>query len=104
MLNGRRIRCFCSCPAKDKALWVARILTTHPRVGQGGDDIVLADGLDTIDASDFDTGLIGHGYFASDHQVMNDLAVVVNQMLPPQQRKLKAVPRIPPLRLWLLSP
>jgi hypothetical protein len=35
---------------------------------------------------------------------MNDLAVVVNQMLPPQQRKLKAVPRIPPLRLWLLSP
>ncbi|MDP2162196.1 MAG: alpha/beta hydrolase, partial [Flavobacterium sp.] len=59
---------------KDKALIASkRIRKGYTRLGEGGDNIVIVDGLDSVDASRVDTSLLGHGYFADTQPLLNDI-------------------------------
>jgi hypothetical protein len=60
-----------------------------PRVGQGGPHLVLIRGVDTIDASPIDLGLLGHGYFAENKQVIDDLFMLIRHGLSPDSRNLR---------------
>ena len=44
---------------------------------------------DTIDASDIDTDLLGHGYIASNRDVIDDLILLVEQKRPPPRIRLQ---------------
>jgi esterase/lipase superfamily enzyme len=61
--------------SRDAALIASQKLAGYPRAGQGGQDIVVVPGLDTVDASAVDTSLTGlnHSYYADASQMLSDL-------------------------------
>ncbi|HKV39011.1 MAG TPA: alpha/beta hydrolase [Blastocatellia bacterium] len=76
--------------SNDKALAASRRLRSgYPRAGESGSGIVLANGIETIDASDVRTDLLGHGYFADTAALINDLYHLMRHGLPPDQRNLR---------------
>lgn len=79
----------------DSALKLSNTLHSGERIGQGGNDVFVYKGLDTIDASGIDTSLLGHSYFAEKKILITDLKEVITKSLPPTKReslieKLKA--------------
>lgn len=73
---------------RDKALLISRkIRHDYNRLGEGGENIVLVDGLESIDASKVDTALLGHGYFADTQSLINDIHMVFLG-IPPDSRLL----------------
>jgi esterase/lipase superfamily enzyme len=72
--------------ANDKAITASRGIHGYRRAGDViGDPLVVA-GLDTIDASDRDTSLMGHSYFSQRYEVLNDLYVLVGVGHEPNRR------------------
>jgi esterase/lipase superfamily enzyme len=61
--------------SRDTALVAAQRFAGYPRAGQGGQDIVVTPGIDTVDASAVDTSLtgLGHSYYADASQILSDL-------------------------------
>jgi esterase/lipase superfamily enzyme len=74
--------------SEDKALLLSMKLHRDPRAGLSGHDRCLAPGIDTIDASTIDTSLIGHGYFAENRTVMDDIFLVLRHQFAPNLRHL----------------
>ncbi|MEA2049004.1 MAG: alpha/beta hydrolase [Campylobacterota bacterium] len=70
----------------DAALKLSKTLHGGERIGQGGDDIIVFKGLDTIDATGIDTSLLGHSYFAEKKILVKDLKDVIHKSLPPSKR------------------
>jgi hypothetical protein len=62
---------------------------------------VEVDGIDYVDASNVDTDLIGHGYYAETKDLLNDLYYSVRLRLPASLRYLQEVPQ-PPGRYYRL--
>jgi esterase/lipase superfamily enzyme len=61
--------------SRDAALLAAESFAGYPRAGQGGQNIVVTPGIDTVDASSVDTSLtgLGHSYYADASQILSDL-------------------------------
>ncbi|QAA81233.1 alpha/beta hydrolase [Aequorivita sp. H23M31] len=76
---------------KDNALRASRSFRKNlRRVGDGGADIVCAKGIETIDASDIDTDLLGHGYFAQTKSLLDDISTILEKNEIPEKRNLKS--------------
>ncbi|WP_328786086.1 alpha/beta hydrolase (plasmid) [Streptomyces canus] len=71
---------------KDQALNMSQRFVRHPRAGQAGDGIVVVDGVDTIDVSDLDTGLMSHSYVGSHRSVVSDLFYLLHRGHRPSDR------------------
>lgn len=75
---------------KDKALMLSEFVRyDYPRAGQGGSNICIVPGIDTIDASDVNTDFLGHGYFAATKPLINDIYNVIANAHRPDKRLLK---------------
>jgi len=61
--------------SRDFALTASQQYSGYPRAGQGAPNIVVVNGIDTVDASSVDTSLIGvrHQYYADNSQILSDL-------------------------------
>ena len=70
----------------DIALRSSAMLHGAPRAGLAGDAMVSAAGIDTIDMSDVDADLLGHGYFAADEGAIYDLFRLLWRGDPPERR------------------
>lgn len=72
----------------DSALKFSNGIHGGNRIGQGGDNIFVFNGLDTIDATGIDTSFLslGHSYFAEKEILVNDLKEVIYKSLPPSKR------------------
>jgi len=68
---GRPITLYAS--SKDEALGASRKFHSYPRAGESGAALTVVSGIDTIDATDVDTSLLGHSYFAQARPVIQDL-------------------------------
>jgi len=68
----------------DRALAASRAIHVDKPVGLGP---FFADGLDTINADQVNTEILGHGYFASAHQLLLDLNLLLRFNLEPDQRQ-----------------
>jgi esterase/lipase superfamily enzyme len=68
---ARRITLYAS--SKDVALRFSKKVHGYPRAGESGENIVLLDGLDTIDVSSVDTSLVGHSYYGDNRSVLSDM-------------------------------
>lgn len=76
--------------SKDKALAASRkIHGDYPRAGEAGAGLVIVDGIDTVDASDVGTDLLGHGYYAEALSLINDMYQLTENGLPPEKRNLR---------------
>jgi esterase/lipase superfamily enzyme len=64
--------------SRDRALNLSKDFHGYPRAGDSADQIVLANGIDTIDASAVDTGFMGHSYFGATRSVLEDIYALIN--------------------------
>jgi esterase/lipase superfamily enzyme len=71
--------------AKDKALATSGIIHDHPRVGFFP-PITLVDGIDTVEVSNIDLTLLGHGYFADARDLLQDMHQLLIHNSSPEQR------------------
>ncbi len=80
----------------DRALEASQKFSSFPPLGLAGTALFLADGLDTIDASDVDFDQLGlnHTYFGV-KAVIDDLKLVLHEGLLPARRKLSEMKRDP---------
>ncbi|MCO5950524.1 alpha/beta hydrolase [Mucilaginibacter flavidus] len=77
---------------KDQALKASRkIHGDILRTGLSAGEIVICDGIDTVDASNVDTDRLGHGYFASTAPLLNDIYQITRNDHSPEERNLRAV-------------
>jgi esterase/lipase superfamily enzyme len=65
-----------------------RIRAGVARAGDGGENIFVAKGIDTVDASAVGADLfgLGHSYFATNRTLLSDIYYVVNEHLPVVKR------------------
>lgn len=77
---GKRVTLYAS--SKDRALQLSDKLSTFPRLGESGNKLVVVPGIDSIDASDVDTDMLGHSYFAVAQRVVRDIEAVVCREAP----------------------
>jgi esterase/lipase superfamily enzyme len=84
--TGRATGCTLYASSNDLALRASQQWAAHPRAGQSGPDIVVVAGVDTIDASELDTGLMGHSYYGDRRTVLADLFYVIRDGLAPTAR------------------
>ena len=75
---------------KDKALILSKkIRAGYERLGEGGENIVVMEGLDSIDASKVNTNFLGHGYFVETQSLINEIHMVLLN-IPPENRMLES--------------
>jgi esterase/lipase superfamily enzyme len=74
--------------SRDRALQASQRLHRARRAGQANPVVVL-DSMDTVDASAVDTDLIGHGYFAENKAVMDDMFMLIRFDAPARMRNLR---------------
>ena len=87
---GRPVTLYAS--SRDKALRAsADIVHGAPRVGSGPPSLMLYPGIDYIDASVVDTDMLGHGYFAENKQLLDDLFLIVRHGFGAADRNLTGV-------------
>ncbi len=86
---------------KDKALKLSKFLRRGlPRIGEAGTNIYVADGLDTVDASNVDSEGNHHSYMFETVELLTDLNMLMAQGLDPGNRRLRQVDK-QGLRYWL---
>jgi esterase/lipase superfamily enzyme len=85
-IAGRRNRVTLYASGNDRALQASEQINKEPRAGDTRHGIVLGGGIDTIDASDVDTSLVGHAYYAENRTIMSDMFYLIQQGVPPGQR------------------
>jgi esterase/lipase superfamily enzyme len=57
----------------DRALMASHAFHGYARAGDSGKGLVIVPGVETVDASQASTGLLGHSYFAEDRRIMEDI-------------------------------
>jgi esterase/lipase superfamily enzyme len=70
----------------DEALLASKTIHGSPRAGDTGTELVVVPGMDTIDVSAVDTGLVGHSYYGSSDSVLADLYWIFATDSPPDKR------------------
>ena len=91
-LTSARSRVTLYASSKDLALLASKKVHGYPRAGDAGAQLVLAPGLETVDASEVDTSLLGHSYFAETRTLLGDIYTLIKEDKPAGQRYgLKAV-------------
>ena len=83
---GQRVSLYAS--SNDRALWVSKLLHWGPRAGDSGADLVVCEGIDTIDASQVDSSLLSlrHSYFSDRLSMLADLSELIRHNTPPDKR------------------
>jgi len=70
----------------DRALLASQKIHRYPRAGESGTSLVIARGIETIDATEVDTSLVGHSYFAESSSVLSDIYYIVQGKLKASER------------------
>jgi esterase/lipase superfamily enzyme len=71
--------------ARDKALAMSSWLQDSDRAGFTP-PITVMDGIDTVEVTDIDLTLLGHGYFAEAEPVLYDIKELIDSSKPPEKR------------------
>lgn len=80
---GRRRTLYAS--SKDKPVWLSEVVHGYPRAGRIP-PVTLAEGLDTVDASDLEATFLGHSDFATERPLLQDLFSLLKASLEPRER------------------
>lgn len=71
----------------DRALMTSRkVHGGYPRAGDAGENLVLMQGIDTIDATGSDSSLLRHSYFAEATNILEDIKELINLARPAAER------------------
>lgn len=76
----------------DMALMASRAVNGYPRAGDVGANILILNGIDTIDVTQIDTSLMGHAYYGDNTTVISDIyALMQNARIPTQRQWLRDI-------------
>jgi esterase/lipase superfamily enzyme len=76
---------------RDRALWFSSMLHAGPRVGLFDDAALPTEGLEAIDSTAVDPGLLAHGYWAGARPLISDLRALLLQGLGAKARGLQPI-------------
>jgi len=71
---------------RDRALMMSRYFHNFQRLGETEPELIVASGMDTIDASLVDTSLLGHSYIGDVQSIVSDLRDLVVRGMRPKER------------------
>ncbi|WMT71112.1 alpha/beta hydrolase [Bradyrhizobium sp. Ash2021] len=71
--------------ATDHALSISNWVHRNQRTGYTP-PVTIVGGVDTVEATNIDVGLLGHGYYAAASALLYDIAILLRSNLPPQKR------------------
>jgi esterase/lipase superfamily enzyme len=57
----------------DRALMASHAFHGYARAGDSGEGLAIVPGVETVDASQASSGLVGHSYFSEDRRIMEDV-------------------------------
>ncbi|MNJ54476.1 hypothetical protein D3C77_499160 [compost metagenome] len=89
--------------SNDRALSASQGLNGYPRAGDSATGLVILKGMDTIDASNVDTSLLGHSYYGDVRTIIDDMHYIIQQSLPVDQRAGLMSKGREPNRYWLFK-
>lgn len=98
---GERTTLYAS--SNDLPLAISQQFHAYPRAGEGGDNVLLVQGVDTVDASSVPSGFLGHSYYAGTRTVLTDLYELVKHGTAPPRFGFKALKK-GDKTYWLLLP
>ncbi len=87
MASSRRTTLYCS--RNDWALHASYAFNDSPRAGDSSRGVIVLKGLDTVDASEIDTDLLGHSYYGDCLPLLHDVEMLLEHNSPPDQRNLR---------------
>jgi esterase/lipase superfamily enzyme len=88
---------------RDLAVEASRWLHNYPRAGLMPPTLVLP-GIDTINVTNVDLTMLGHGYVAEARDVLTDLHALINRGAPPNERfGLREAKNEEGERYWLIG-
>ena len=90
------------CSRNDLALYVSRSFNDSARAGDSSVGALVIKEVDTVDASEIDTDLLGHSYYGDCLPLLNDVQKLLGSSLPPQERQLRPWPVDEGLVYWTL--
>ncbi|MBC8876591.1 MAG: alpha/beta hydrolase [Planctomycetes bacterium] len=100
-LKGRRTTLYCSrC---DLALHMSYAFNDYPRAGDSSRRIVVADDMDTVDASEIPTDLLGHSYYGDGMRLLEDIKLLFQANTPPPDRDLQSQNAAEGLAYWIFG-
>src|SRR5882672_3798468 len=79
-------RCTLYASSKDEALKLSKQVHGYPRAGDSGAGLTIVAGVDTIDATDIDTSLVGHSYYGDNRSILSDIFYLLKDGTAPGQR------------------
>lgn len=96
--------CTLYASARDRALLMSRAFHNFQRLGETEPNLLVSDGIDTIDASLVDTSLLGHSYIGDAQSIVADLhALVVSGKRALERPGLQTLQQNA-LRYWSIKP
>jgi esterase/lipase superfamily enzyme len=88
----------------DRALQASKAVNGYPRAGDAGPGLVIADGIDTIDATLVDTNLMGHSYIGENDSILGDVFDLLKDGHAPEERFRLAPRQRAGRRYWYFKP
>ncbi len=96
--------CTLYASSRDRALLMSRCFHNYQRLGETQPELLIANDLDTIDASLVDTSLLGHSYIGDVQSIVSDLHdLVVGGKRPTERSGLEVFERNA-LKYWSIKP
>lgn len=89
--------------ANDKAMVASRNLHGYPRAGDSAQGLVLARGVDTIDASGAGTDFVGHAYYGDSASIIADMFEIIHNGKRPADRRWLSPAGDGTKRYWLFQ-
>ncbi len=90
------------CSKNDWALMLSRNFNDSTRAGDSSDGALVLQGVDTVDASEIDTDLLGHSYYGDCLPILEDVNLLMRSSMPPLERRLRPWPVDHQLSYWTL--
>jgi len=87
--------------SKDKALATSGIIHDTPRLGFFP-PITIVEGIDTVQVSNIDLTLLGHGYFADSRILLEDIYDLLTRNTPPDNRRIRLQPAPGGKNYWIM--
>jgi esterase/lipase superfamily enzyme len=82
--SGVRVTLYVS--SKDKALQLSKRLHKFKRAGNANDGVIIIHGIETVDASNVNTGVLGHSYHSDSRTVLSDIYYILKKELKADER------------------
>jgi esterase/lipase superfamily enzyme len=90
------------CSKNDLALLLSRNFNDSSRAGDSSGGALVIQDVDTVDASNIDTDLLGHSYYGDCLPLLNDVHDLIRASLSPADRRLRPWPVDEGLLYWTL--